>query len=375
MNPDHTRGESDVATSADSYRLAALLNPRSLKRLGLIGVAIIAIAASFAGAGGWFSRDRLDRTRIIDEFEAANGVHAGFRRVHAKGVCLVGEFESNGAGAQYSKAGIFKPGRVPVFGRFALASGMPMVADGPSVVRSMALNFTLPDGEVWRTGMNNPAVFAVRDLQGFYDQLVAMRPDPKTGKPDPAHVNAFLALHPETVRAQAIIRAHPFSSGFADATYNSLNAFRLVDQDGRSKPVRWSMVPVDEFAPEPANPPDDKNYLFEALIARIQRAPAQWHLVLTLGEPGDPTDDATLPWPEARPRVDVGTLTVTRIDTEAAGNCRDFNFDPLVLPAGIAPSDDPVLSARSAAYSLSFTKRAGEAKTPSAVQVDVGAKP
>lgn len=135
------------------------------------------------------------------------------------------------------------------------------------------------------------------------------------------------------------------------------------------------MVPVDQFAPEPANPPDDKNYLFEALIARIQRAPAQWHLVLTLGEPGDPTDDATLPWPEARPRVDVGTLTVTRIDTEAAGNCRDFSFDPLVLPVGIAPSDDPVLSARSAVYSLSFTKRAGEAKTPSAVQVDAGAKP
>ena len=135
------------------------------------------------------------------------------------------------------------------------------------------------------------------------------------------------------------------------------------------------MSPAQPFEAASASAAPDKNYLFEALIARIQRAPAQWHLVLTLGEPGDPTDDATLPWPEARPRVDVGTLTVTRIDTEAAGNCRDFNFDPLVLPAGIAPSDDPVLSARSAAYSLSFTKRAGEAKTPSAVQVDVGAKP
>jgi hypothetical protein len=37
---------------------------------------------------------------------------------------------------------------------------------------------------------------------------------------------------------------------------------------------------------------------------------------------------------------------VTGIEAEGDGNCRDINFDPLVLPAGIAPSDDPLLSAR-----------------------------
>jgi catalase len=358
--------------TSNKYRLAALLNPRSMRRLGFIGATIIVIAACFAWAGGWFSRGRLDQTRIVDALQATNGVHAGFRRNHAKGVCFVGDFESNGAGAAYSKSRVFQPGHVPVFGRFALAGGMPMLPDGPSAVRSMALNFTLSDGEVWRTGMNDIAVFPVKDAQGFYDQLVAMRPDPKSGKPDPERVKAFLAQHPEAARAVGIIRSHAFSSGFANATYNSLDAFRLVDPSGRSTPVRWSMVPVDEFEPEPANPPDDKNYLFDALIARVQRGPAQWHLVLTLGEPGDPTDDATIPWPETRPHVDVGALTVTRIDTELAGNCRDINFDPLVLPSGIAPSDDPLLSARSAAYSQSFTRRAGEAKTPSAVQVEQG---
>jgi len=41
----------------------------------------------------------------------------------------------------------------------------------------------------------------------------------------------------------------------------------------------------------------------------------------------------------------------------------------MVLPAGIEPSDDPLLSARSAAYARSFTLRAGEKdeKPPSAV--------
>jgi catalase len=41
----------------------------------------------------------------------------------------------------------------------------------------------------------------------------------------------------------------------------------------------------------------------------------------------------------------------------------------LVLPSGIEPSDDPLLSARSAAYARSFTLRAGETqkKAPSSV--------
>src|SRR5262249_13145790 len=108
---------------------------------------------------------------------------------------------------------------------------------------------------------------------------------------------------------------------------------------------------------------------FDELIARVRKAPAQWRLILTVGQSGDPTNDATRPWPADRRQVDVGTLTVDRIATEAEGNCRDINFDPLVLPSGIEPSDDPLLSARSATYSDSFTRRAGEAKTPSAVQV------
>lgn len=63
----------------------------------------------------------------------------------------------------------------------------------------------------------------------------------------------------------------------------------------------------------------------------------------------------------------MGTLTLSDATPEEAGNCRDVNFDPLVLPDGIAPSDDPLLSARSAAYARSFTRRAGEETSPSAV--------
>jgi catalase len=368
---DSAPADADLTVRQDAgnrYRLATFVNSRSFARLALIGAALICVSAGFAWAGGWLSPARLDQTRIIDTLEAVNGLHPGFRRNHAKGVCLVGFFDSNGAGARYSKAEVFNPGRVPVFGRFALAGGMPMMPDGPAAVRSMALDFALPDGESWRTGMNDIPVFPVKDARGFYEQLLAMRRDPATGKPDPKAMSAFLTAQPETARALSIIKAHPFSSGFADATYNSLNAFRLVDAAGVSTPVRWSMVPVDAFAPEPPKPPDDKTYLFDQLAGRVQKGPVQWHLLLTLGEAEDPTNDATTPWPNSRQHIDAGTLTVTGIDAEAAGNCRDINFDPLVLPSGIAPSNDPLLSARSAAYSVSFTRRAGETKTPSAVQ-------
>ena len=63
-------------------------------------------------------------------------------------------------------------------------------------------------------------------------------------------------------------------------------------------------------------------------------------------------------------------LTLTTIETEAPGNARDVNFDPLVLPDGIEPSGDPLLSARSAVYAASYRARAGEPKSKSAVQVD-----
>jgi catalase len=349
------------------YSFAHLTRPASLVRLGGIGVVLLVVAVAFAGSAGWLSPDRLGPDAMIDQFEAANGEHPGFRRNHAKGVCVTGWFEGNGNGERLSTASVFAKGRVPVVGRFALAGGAPMMADGPAAVRSLALEFVLPHEEQWRTGMNDIPVFPLKDPQAFYDQLVAATPDPKTGKPDPAAMQAFLARNPATAHALGLIKAQPFSSGFANATYNALNTFLFVDRAGATHPVRWSMVAVDAFAPESAEAPPGKNYLFDALAERLKQ-PAQWHLMLTVGQPGDPTSDATVAWPAEREKVDAGTLTLTRLEGEDGGACRDVNYDPLILPEGIVASDDPLLSARSAAYSESFTRRTGETKPPSAVQ-------
>jgi catalase len=338
-------------------------------RFIVIGVVVAAAAVTFAYVGGWLTPNRLSPTRMTDALEAA-GSHSGFRRNHAKGLCVTGFFDSNGAGAQYSKAVVFAPGRVPVIGRFALAGGQPFQADAPATVRSLALLLRLPDGEEWRTGMNAIPVFPVNTPQSFYEQLLASRPDPVTGKADPARMAAFLGGHPETARALKLIGSQVPSSGFANSRYNSLDAFRLVAATGAVTNVRWSLVPNEAFAAEnPADAgPRAQNYLFDALVAELHQQPLQWHLMVSVGQAGDPTGDATAPWPVDRPQFDVGTLTVEQAQGEDDGACRDINFDPLVLPAGIEPSDDPLLSARSAVYSSSFTRRAGEMKTPSAVQ-------
>ena len=258
---------------------------------------------------------------------------------------------------------------MPVLGRFSFGGGDPDVADAPTLVRGLGLLFWLPDGEEWRTAMVSLPVFPFKTPQDFYDNLVASQPDPKTGKPDPQKMAAFAASHPNTMRALGVIQSHPPSSGFDNSAFNSLNAFLFTNEAGESIPVRWTFAPMQPFvAASMAGPPQtDKNYFFDALIASILQHPLQWHLIITLGQAGDPTNDATVAWPDGREQVDVGTLTIDHVESEETSLARDINFDPLVLPSGMAPSDDPLLSARSAIYSQSFTRRAGEAKTPSAI--------
>ena len=349
--------------------VSALSDTRHFGRLAGTAMVVLGVAVAFLYLGGWFNAGALTPARFADGFERVDGIYSGFRRNHAKGVCVSGSFESNGQGARLSKAVVFAAGRVPVIGRFSLAGGDPYVADEPEMVRGLGLLFALPDGEEWRTAMINTAVFGVDTPQAFYDRLFATQPDPKTGKPDPGKMAAFLASHPETVQATKTIQSHPESSGFENSIFYGLNAFWFTNAGGTSIPVRWSFVPVQPFAPANTAGPaqSDKNYLFDALIAAIFQHPLQWHLIITIGQPNDPTNDATIPWPDTREQGDVGTLTLDHLESEEAGPCRDINFDPLVLPEGMVPSDDPLLSARSAVYSQSFTRRAGEKKLPSAV--------
>src|SRR5262245_18473528 len=266
----------------------------TLLRLTLIGLALVAIAGTFAYLGGWFNPNELTPARFADGFEQADGLHPGFRRNHAKGVCVSGCFKSNGNGVRLSRAGVFETGRMPVIGRFTLNGGNPGITDRPDAVRGLGLQFALPNGEVWRTAMVTVPVFPVHTHEAFYEFVIANTPDPATGKPDPAKLKTFLERHPETVAALKIITSQPPSSGFANSTFHGLHAFRFTNAAGASVPARWILTPLQPF--EAAGPaPDDKKYLFNDLIAQIHRQPLRWRLIIIVGQPGDPTNDASLP--------------------------------------------------------------------------------
>src|SRR5580700_3057849 len=175
----------------DSVALAKAERPgigtaSMLARFALIVVALAAVAGVFAYLGAWFTPKDLTPARFVDGFEEVNGVHPGFRRNHAKGMGVFGFFESNGNGVRLSEAAVFRPGRVPVIGRFSLGVGSPYVADTPDAARGLGLQFSLPDGELWRTAMINLPVFPFSTPGAFYEQMLASKPDPSTGKPDPA---------------------------------------------------------------------------------------------------------------------------------------------------------------------------------------------
>lgn len=354
-------------TSAEPDQTPKLAGASLILRHAVIAAILGGIVLLFAYVGGWLTPNRLTPAAIVNRFQQVNGPQPGFRRNHAKGVCVTGTFESNGKGADLSKASVFAPGRIPVVGRFAFAGGLPYVPDAPGLVRSLAVLFQLKDGEEWRVALINIPVFPVSTPQGFYDLLLASAPDPATGQPDPAKMKVFLGNNPETPPALQLIHNYPSTSGFADSAYHGLNAFRFIKADGTEIPVRWSLIPVQPAAPPVPASTTDKNYLFDALIKDIHTHPLQWRLVVTLGQPGDSTTDPTKPWPADRTQVEVGTLTIDQIESEDTSPTRDINFDPLILPDGIAASDDPILNARSPAYSKSFTRREGEPKQPSAV--------
>jgi catalase len=339
--------------------------PQPVLGYASIAVVLTVFVASFAWVAGWFHRPgALSAAKLIDAFERTGGRHPGFRRNHAKGICVSGYFDSSGNGLALSHANVFQRGRTPVIGRFSAPGGNPSEDDAFTTVRSFALRFAMSDGEQWRTGMNSAPVFAVRTPQAVFEQQEAMRPDPRTGRADPAKLDAFFAQHPETHALRDWLASHPPSSAFYDASYYSINAFRFTDAQGDTRFVRWSVVPDTAYTPSAAQPDSahDPDFLAHTLRTRLQSGPVSWHLMLTPAAPGDPVDDATRAWPAEREshRVDAGTLVITHAETQIDGACRDINFDPVVLPDGIAPSDDPLLAARSAAYFESYARRTRE---------------
>src|SRR5882672_3752058 len=298
--------------------------------------------------------------QIVEAMRTLAGPHPGFRPVHAKGLVCSGTFRASADAPRVSRAPHFAGQSVPTIVRLANANGNPDVHDGVPNVRSMAVKFQLSDGKNTDILANSVEGFVARTPEELLEFLRAQLPDPATGRPDPNAVPRFLAAHPAGRGFVERLMKKAVPASYAQTAYHAEHAFRFTAADRTSRFGRYRFVPQ---AGEALLSPDDAgkrspSFLREELEARLRNGPAVFRLLLQVAGENDPTDDPTALWPADRARVELGRLEVTGISPTGAAEERRLIFDPTNRTDGIELSADPILLARSAAYAISYERRA-----------------
>ena len=296
---------------------------------------------------------------LVETMRALAGSHPGFRPAHAKGIVCAGTFRASAEARRVSRAPHLQGASVPTVIRFSNASGNPDVHDGAPNVRALSVKFQLPDGTITDVLANSIEGFPARTPEEFLEFLRAQLPDPATGKPAADAVPKFLANHPGAKAFVGRLMQKPVPASYAQTSYHAEHAFLFTAADGSRRFGRYHFVPE---AGEAALSPDDAgkrspSFLREELESRLRNGPAVFRLLLQVAAESDPTDDPTVLWPEDRPRVELGRLEVTGISPTGAADERRLIFDPTNRTDGIELSADPILLARSAAYSISYERR------------------
>lgn len=300
--------------------------------------------------------------QLVDGLNLNFGVHPGFRAAHAKGVLCAASFEPTTEATGLSRAAHLRGGPSRAHVRFSNGSGDPNAPDGARDGRGMALKVYGPAGTTDVVGLSLPAFFT-RTPEDLIEFNAARRPDPDTGRPDPARVGDYLARHPEAVPAVTAAVTHPIPSSYAALTYNSIHAFGFEDDAGPVRFGRYRFVPDSADQPlsddeAAARPPD---YLSAELAQRLGGGPARFFLDVVLAGDGDDVDDPTIAWPEERPTVRIATVVVTGLADDREHDGDVLVFDPTRLVDGIVLSRDPILLARPGAYAVSVARRTSTA--------------
>jgi catalase len=297
--------------------------------------------------------------QLVETMRRLAGSHPGFRPVHAKGIVCSGTFRAGAEASGVSRAAHLQGQPVPAVIRFANASGDPNVHDGLPSVRSMAVKFQLAEGKHADILANTIEGFPVRTPEEFLAFLRAQLPDPATGKPAPDAVPRFIGSHPATGEFIGRLTQRPVPASFGQTSYYAEHAFRFIAADGSSRfgRYRWTPEAGEAFLSADDGAKRGANFLREELEARLKTGPVAFRLRLQVARDGDPTDDVTALWPADRQIVELGRLEVTAISATSAADERRLVFDPGNIVDGIELSADPILLARSAAYSISYEQR------------------
>lgn len=297
---------------------------------------------------------------VIAAFDKLDGgVHPGFRPAHAKGILLTGTFSPSPEAGSLTRAPHFNRNSTPVTVRFSNFAGIPNVSDndpqgaGP---RGFAVRFQL--GEHVHTDIVAHSVdaFPTRTVEEFLDFAGALiATDPAAPHPNP--IERFLGAHPA---ASAFVQIpKPIPTSFAKESFYAVSAFKFTDAAGASRYGRYRFQPLagSEYLDAAGAAARGPNFLFEEIERRVASEPVRFGIAVQLAADGDATDDVTVRWPEDRPRLHLGEISLTAIMPDNAKEQQHIIFDPIPRVEGIETSADPLFEPRANIYLMSGRRR------------------
>lgn len=291
-----------------------------------------------------------DLLKALDDLQ---GVHPGYRAAHAKGTMLTGSFAPAREAASLTRAPHAAGPSTPVTVRFSNSAGIPTVADNApqgASPRGIAIRFHLASHVHTDIIGHSTDGFPVRTPEEFLEFL-------RAAHGGPAAIGPFLASHPTAKRF--IEMPKPIPTSFAREAFFGVNAFKFTNKDGASRHGRFRIRPEagTEHLDDAAAATKSANFLFDEIAARVAKGPIAFRVAVQLANPGDVVDDATSHWPEDRPHLALGTLTLTARVKDDDVEARRIIFDPIPRVDGIEPAGDPLLEPRAAVYLMSGRRR------------------
>jgi len=302
---------------------------------------------------------------IIERFDKVDGgIHPGFRPVHAKGILLTGVFTPSSEAAALTRAPHIQRNSTPVTVRFSNFAGIPTIPDNDpqgASPRGCAIRFHLADHVHTDIVAHSVDTFPARTVEEFLEFLNALIATDPTG-PHPNPVEEFLRVHPA---ALAFVQTpKPIPVSFAKESFFAVSAFQFTNVDGVSRYGRYRMLPVagNEYLDAAEAATREPNFLFDELKARTAKEPVKFRFSVQLAEDGDTVDDATVRWPEDRPQLTFGEMSLTEIAPNNAGEQQHIIFDPIPRVDGIGASADPLFEPRANIYLMTGRRRRAAAK-------------
>jgi catalase len=302
---------------------------------------------------------------VLEAFDKVDGgVHPGFRPAHAKGILLTGAFTPAPEAASLTRAPHIHRNSTPVTVRFSDFAGIPAVPDndpqgaGP---RGCAIRFHLFEHVHTDIVAHSVETFPTRTTEEFLEFLNALIATDPAG-PHPNAIEQFLRAHPAALRFVQIPK--PIPTSFAKESFFAVSAFRFTNADSASRYGRYRILPAagNEYLDEAGAAAKSPNFLFDEIKERIAKEPVKFRIAVQLAADGDTVDDATIQWPQDRPQLNFGEISLNGIAPDNAGEQQRIIFDPIPRVEGIEPSADPLFEPRANVYLISGRRRRAAGK-------------